>query len=129
MVYTVLITMHVLVSILLVVLVLLQQGKGADAGAAFGSGGAGTVFGSRGPANFLTRATAILATLFFVVSLGLAYLTTQTIERTSVVERVGAIEQSTDPLSDVPASPTDTPASDGSDADVPAAPPPGETAQ
>ena len=57
-----------------IVLVLLQQGKGADMGAAFGSGSSGSLFGSTGSANFLSRATAILATAFFVTSLGLTYL-------------------------------------------------------
>ncbi len=72
--YTALVIIHVLVSAALIGLVLIQHGKGADAGAAFGSGASGTVFGSRGSANFLTRATAWLATGFFVVSLSLAYL-------------------------------------------------------
>ena len=54
-------------------LVLLQRGKGADAGAGFGAGASGTVFGARGSASFLTRATAVLATLFFITSLALAY--------------------------------------------------------
>ncbi len=64
-----------MVAIALVALVLLQHGKGADAGAAFGSGASQTVFGSQGSGSFLTRATAILATVFFVTSLTLAYLT------------------------------------------------------
>ena len=72
--YTILVVIDVLVAVALIGLVLIQQGKGADAGAAFGSGASGTVFGSRGSANFLTRATAWLATVFFSVSLALAYL-------------------------------------------------------
>lgn len=64
---------HMLTAIALVVLVLLQHGKGADMGAAFGSGGSQTLFGARGSANFLSRTTAILATVFFLTSLGLAY--------------------------------------------------------
>jgi len=74
MLYTVLLVLHVSVAIALVVLVLLQQGKGADAGAAFGSGASSTVFGARGSATFLSRATAGLALGFFVVSLSLAVL-------------------------------------------------------
>lgn len=74
---TVLLLIHVVIAIVLVVLVLLQHGKGADAGAAFGSGASQTVFGSRGSASFLTRTTAVLATLFFVTSLVLAYMSTQ----------------------------------------------------
>ena len=71
--YTFLIVVQVIVAIGLIALVLLQHGKGADAGAAFGSGASGTVFGSRGSANFLSRATAWLAVVFFGVSLALAY--------------------------------------------------------
>ncbi|PTU32058.1 preprotein translocase subunit SecG [Stenotrophobium rhamnosiphilum] len=72
--YTVLVIVQVVVAIGLIVLVLLQQGKGADAGAAFGSGSSGTVFGSRGAANFLSRSTAWLAAAFFGTSLALAYV-------------------------------------------------------
>lgn len=74
MLFTILIVIQVLVAITLVGLILIQHGKGADAGAAFGSGASGTVFGAQGAANFLSRATAGLATTFFVVSLALAYL-------------------------------------------------------
>lgn len=69
--------LHVLVAAGVVGLVLLQHGKGADMGAAFGSGASGSLFGATGSANFLSRATAILATLFFLTSLGLTYFTTQ----------------------------------------------------
>ena len=72
--HTVLVVVQVFVALGVVGLILLQQGKGADAGAAFGSGASGTVFGARGAANFLTRATAVLATIFFLSSLSLAYL-------------------------------------------------------
>ncbi len=72
--YQALIIFHVLVAAGVVALVLLQQGRGADAGAAFGSGASGTVFGAQGSASFLTRATAVLAVLFFVSSLTLAIL-------------------------------------------------------
>ncbi len=65
---------HVLISAAIIGLVLLQRGKGAEAGAAFGSGASGTVFGARGSANFLSRTTAVLATAFFLSSMGLAYL-------------------------------------------------------
>ena len=64
----------VLDALALIGLVLLQQGKGADVGAAFGSGSSGTVFGSSGGANFLTRLTTFFAVLFFILSFGLAYL-------------------------------------------------------
>jgi len=71
--YTFLIVVYVLVSAALIGLVLIQHGKGADAGAAFGSGASGTVFGARGSANFLSRTTAWLAAVFFALSLTLAY--------------------------------------------------------
>ena len=71
--YSVLMTIQVLSAISIVVLVLLQQGKGADMGAAFGSGSAGSVFGAAGSANFLSRTTAVAATVFFLTTLALAY--------------------------------------------------------
>jgi preprotein translocase subunit SecG len=71
---SILLVVQVLLSISLIVLILMQHGKGADAGAAFGSGASATVFGARGSGNFMTRATTILAVLFFVVCLSLAYL-------------------------------------------------------
>ncbi|MDO9168766.1 MAG: preprotein translocase subunit SecG [Methylobacter sp.] len=74
MMYQVIIVVHVLLGLGVVGLVLMQQGKGADAGAAFGTGSSGSVFGAQGAASFLSRATAILATLFFMTSLGLAVL-------------------------------------------------------
>src|SRR5213596_2272948 len=70
---TLLVALHVLVAAGLVGLVLLQHGKGADMGAAFGSGSSGSLFGAAGSANFLSRTTAILATVFFLASLGLTY--------------------------------------------------------
>lgn len=76
MLYSILVTIDVLLAIGIVGLVLIQQGKGADVGAAFGGGASGTVFGARGSANFLTRTTAVLAVLFFANSLVLAYLAT-----------------------------------------------------
>jgi len=88
MVHTLILVTHVVVAITLIALVLLQQGKGADAGAAFGSGASATMFGSRGSASFLSRTTAILATTFFLTSLTLAYLSTQTSTPQSVVERM-----------------------------------------
>jgi preprotein translocase subunit SecG len=72
--YQVIIVIHVLLGLGVIGLILMQQGKGADAGAAFGTGSSGSVFGAQGAASFLSRATAILATLFFTTSLGLAVL-------------------------------------------------------
>lgn len=74
MLYSILVTVQVVIALSLVGLILLQHGKGADAGAAFGSGASGTVFGAKGSANFMSHATAGLAVLFFAMSLTLAYL-------------------------------------------------------
>ncbi|MGB7398502.1 preprotein translocase subunit SecG [Castellaniella sp.] len=71
---TILLTLQVISSLLIIVLVLLQQGKGADMGAAFGSGSAGSVFGSAGAANFLSRATKWAAVMFFATTIGLAWI-------------------------------------------------------
>ena len=71
MIYEVLIVSYLIIALLLIGFVLIQQGKGADMGASFGSGGSNTVFGSSGSGNFMTRTTAVLATLFFVISLTL----------------------------------------------------------
>jgi len=78
---------HVGVALLIVALVLLQRGKGASAGSGFGAGASGTVFGSRGSASFLSRATAVLATLFFMTSLSLAYLSGRQTAPTSILEQ------------------------------------------
>lgn len=72
--FSIVLILHVLVGLGIIGLVLLQHGKGADMGAAFGSGASGSLFGATGSANFLSRTTAILATLFFLTSLGLSYL-------------------------------------------------------
>jgi preprotein translocase subunit SecG len=69
---TLIVVIHVIAAVAIIALVLLQQGKGADAGAAFGSGASQTVFGSSGSGNFLTRSTTVLAVVFFVTSLTLA---------------------------------------------------------
>ncbi len=83
---TVILAIHIVIAVSLIVLVLLQTGKGAEMGAAFGAGASGTVFGARGSASFLSRTTAILATGFFITSLTLAYLSGQTVVRKSVTE-------------------------------------------
>ncbi len=74
---TIVLSAHTVIALLIIALVLLQKGKGAEAGAAFGSGASDTVFGAKGSSNFFSRATAILATAFFVSSLQLAYLSSQ----------------------------------------------------
>lgn len=72
--FSLLLTLHVLVGLSVIGLVLLQHGKGADMGAAFGSGASGSLFGASGSANFLSRTTAVLAAIFFLTSLGLTYV-------------------------------------------------------
>ena len=72
--FSVVLAVHILAAVGVIGLVLVQHGKGADMGAAFGSGASGSLFGATGSANFLSRATAVLATIFFVTSLSLAYL-------------------------------------------------------
>src|SRR5690554_1726229 len=81
------------IAVTLIGLVLVQRGRGADIGAAFGSGASQTVFGSRGSGSFLTRITAALATLFFISSLGLAYVYSQRAERTSVTDVPVPVQQ------------------------------------
>ena len=71
--FTIVIVLHVLIALAIIGLVLLQHGKGADMGSGFGGGSSGSLFGATGSANFLSRITAALATIFFVTSLGLAY--------------------------------------------------------
>jgi preprotein translocase subunit SecG len=108
---------HVLVAAALVGFVLLQHGKGADMGAAFGSGASGSLFGATGSANFLSRATAILAALFFMTSLGLTYYAstrgspkelmkesvTQSVPAAPKDSKVGEVPQGVTP----PAAPTE----------------------
>jgi preprotein translocase subunit SecG len=77
---------HLLFAVAIIGLVLLQRGKGADAGAGFGSGASGTVFGARGSTSFLSRTTAILAALFFGTSLLLTYLASQPVTEKSVID-------------------------------------------
>ena len=72
----VLLSAHVLLALSIIGLVLIQHGKGADMGSGFGGGASGSLFGATGSANFLSRSTAVLATAFFISSLGLAYLAT-----------------------------------------------------
>lgn len=74
--HTVILIVHILAGLGVIALVLLQHGKGADMGAAFGGGASGSLFGATGAANFMSRATGILATVFFCTSLGLSYIAT-----------------------------------------------------
>ncbi len=109
--------LHLFLCVGIVGLVLLQRGKGADAGAGFGAGASGTVFGARGSASFLSRTTAILASLFFVTCLTLAYLGNTQVKNTSVIDSVAGATasaassaQSSDQGIQIPASVPATPA-------------------
>jgi preprotein translocase subunit SecG len=100
----------VILALMIVGLVLLQRGKGADAGAGFGAGASGTVFGARGTTTLFSRLTAIFAALFFALSLGLTYMSTkQPAEPTTVLERAAQSAQSA-PAAPAPAAPAVAPA-------------------
>jgi len=119
---TILVMVHLGIAIALVALVLMQQGKGADMGAAFGSGASQTVFGAQGSGTFLTRTTAVLATVFFLTSLTLAYFSGQSNTSSSVVDSTQApAMQMVEPETDVPVVP-DAPVVPAVPADVPAVP-------
>jgi len=109
--YEALLVVFLIVAIGLVGLIMLQQGKGADMGASFGAGASGTLFGSSGSGNFMTRMTAVLATLFFVISLILGNLSTNQSKKGSEWENLGQPVKSeqttapaapTKPSSDIP---------------------------
>jgi len=95
---SILLVAQVLLSISLIVLILMQHGKGADAGAAFGSGASATVFGARGSGNFLSRATTVIAILFFVVCMSLAYISSHRAAPDSVMGSVTAEETAVVPM-------------------------------
>ena len=103
---------HVLTAVVLVGLVLMQHGKGADMGAAFGTGSAGSLFGSSGSANFLSRSTAVAATLFFVTSLGLTYIYSHPAQQQGVMDKVK-------PVAAEAAVPAATPADDSKSREIP----------
>jgi len=105
MLQTILLVVHVLVAAALITFILLQQGRGATAGAGFGGGASATVFGARGAASFMSRTTAILAVVFLSNCLLLAFLASQQKRTTSIVEQIA-----TQPAVTAPAAPTQTPA-------------------
>ena len=123
---------HTLIALGIIALVLLQRGKGADAGAAFGAGASGTVFGARGSGSFFSQATAILATAFFASSLTLAYLSSQrSAGPESLLEDAAIVEEQVEeapvineemPVSDMPSLELsdDEPAIPALEEDVPA---------
>ena len=119
---------HVLLALMIIGLVLLQRGKGAEAGAGFGSGASGTVFGARGTSTLFSKLTAVFAGLFFVTSLTLAYLGSHaTVQPTSVLERAAQAAAATAPTKAPPPpalAPTPPPASTPAPQPAPDAPNP-----
>ena len=109
--FSVVLVVHILAAIGVIGLVLVQHGKGADMGAAFGSGASGSLFGATGSANFLSRTTAVLAAVFFVTSLSLAYIASNKPKTTgSVMQEQVQSQTVPQPVSagvGVPASPAD----------------------
>ncbi|MBK8120093.1 MAG: preprotein translocase subunit SecG [Sulfuritalea sp.] len=101
--HTVILTVHIIAGLSVIGLVLLQHGKGADMGAAFGSGASGSLFGATGSANFLSRATAVLVAVFFLTSLGLSYIATSR-------PRVSGSVMDSAPVPTAPAVPAQMPA-------------------
>ena len=116
---------HVLLALMIIGLVLLQRGKGAEAGAGFGSGASGTVFGARGTSTLFSKLTAVFAGLFFVTSLTLAYLGSHaTAEPTSVLEREARKAAAAAPSKAPPPALTPTPPAQPATAPAPADPTP-----
>ena len=102
---------HVLLALMIIALVLLQRGKGAEAGAGFGSGASGTVFGARGTSTLFSKLTAVFAAMFFATSLTLAYLGARpTAEPTSVLERAAQAAAAAKPAAPAPAPAVPNPA-------------------
>lgn len=124
---SILLTVHILVAISVIGLVLIQHGKGADAGAAFGAGAAGgasgSVFGAQGSSNFLSRSTGVLATIFFLTSLSLGYMSQNTDKPKSLMEDSVIQEQASKPAPQQSAGqPTDIPSIPESSVQRPPAP-------
>ena len=93
---------HLITAVVLIGLVLIQHGKGADMGAAFGSGSAGSLFGSSGSANFLSRSTAVAAAVFFVTRLSLTYIYANPTKSKGLMDRVDVPAQSVAPATVAP---------------------------
>lgn len=104
---TLVLAIHILVALAMIGLILLQQGKGAEAGASFGGGGSATVFGASGSGNFLTRTTAVLVTIFFITSITLAVFAKNRSGQVDVLPGVPAT--TTVPVKTAPVVPATTP--------------------
>ncbi len=100
----ILVILHITVSIFLILVVLLQVGKGQSLGAAFGGGASQTLFGSRGPATFLSRLTTIAAAVFMLTSLTLAYLSSHARQRSTITEQAPLTESAPQPMQPVQGS-------------------------
>ncbi|MBV2235738.1 MAG: preprotein translocase subunit SecG [Sterolibacterium sp.] len=112
--YSSVLAVHLLVGLAVIVLVLLQHGKGADMGAAFGGGASGSLFGATGSANFLSRTTAILAAVFFVTSLSLSYMATERVKPSgSVLDTAPVTTQQPQALPGEASVPSAAPAATG----------------
>ncbi|WP_395344158.1 preprotein translocase subunit SecG [Ningiella sp. W23] len=123
MLYEVLLVAYLIVALLLIGFVLIQQGKGADMGASFGAGGSNTVFGSSGSGNFMTRTTAILATLFFFISLTIGSMTANTDKEVDSFQNIDIPVQDVQPAEPLPMSDipnVGTPVDELETSDVPA---------
>ena len=121
MLHSLLMTLHLVLSVAIIGLVLIQRGKGADAGAGFGAGASGTVFGARGSATFFSKATAVVATLFFVTSLALTYVASQPAEAPkSLVESVPVEEPAAPAPAGAPLGQDEVPVPGGAPAPSPA---------
>ena len=120
-----LVTLHIVLCVVIIALVLIQRGKGAGAGAGFGAGASGTVFGARGSATFFSKATAVVATVFFVTSLALTFVASRPAEAPqSVIDRL--------PVDSVPApapAPAPAPGLGGDEVPGLGAPPPAPPAE
>jgi preprotein translocase subunit SecG len=125
MLQTIVLAVHGVVAVLIILLVLLQRGKGAEAGTGFGAGASGTVFGARGSANFLSRTTGVLVAVFFATSMALTYLATQRKGPTSIVEQAGAAQ--TAPASLTPSAPPANAPSGGNESPASQSPSAGES--
>jgi preprotein translocase subunit SecG len=112
--YEILLVVYLIISLALVGMILIQQGKGADMGSSFGAGASATVFGSSGAGNFMTKTTTILATVFFVLSIVLGNLTAGQIKKTDEWENLSA------PVAtEVAPSESDVPVNKDNNSDVP----------
>ena len=121
--YTLIVILHVIVSVALILVILLQTGKGSDIGAVFGGGSSQTLFGSTGPTSFLSKLTAGAAIIFMLTSLFLAYFSGTGGTRSIMKSGAAPVQSMPAPPAGMPAAPAGVPAMPGAPAAPPAAPP------